>query len=176
MTDFEKGTESTPEDIIIFRDEKIRQTEKLFLEGAPSVISIGAVIPGNVKNSRASGIILKKALEITGNIIPTEEIKEISLAGGRVFLIPFYGDVIKVKEKLTGIEENHPIGRLMDLDVMTPSGSISRKDVGLSPRKCLICSKDAHICGRNRSHSKNELFEEINNIYVKIFSAGSGNI
>lgn len=176
MTDFEKGTESTPEDIILFRDEKIRQTEKIFLEGAPSVITIGAVIPGNVKNSRASDVILQKALEIMENIISLDGKREISLAGGRVFLIPFYGDVIKVKEKLTVIEENHPIGRLMDLDVMTPSGSISRKDVGLSPRKCLICSKDAHICGRNRSHSKNELFEEINNIYVKIFSAGSGNI
>lgn len=63
------------------------------------------------------------------------------------------------------MEETHPLGRLFDVDVYDEAGSgISREELGSPVRKCLICEKDAKLCGRSRSHTVKELYERIESI------------
>ncbi|MCR5288860.1 MAG: citrate lyase holo-[acyl-carrier protein] synthase [Treponema sp.] len=67
-----------------------------------------------------------------------------------------------IKKELSVLEEETPIGRLYDIDVLTPDlQKISREELGLPPRKCLICNNDAHVCGRNRTHTVAQMIEAI---------------
>ena len=52
------------------------------------------------------------------------------------------------------LEDIDPIGRLYDMDVLDTDGKkISREDMGLPRRKCLLCENDAAVCARSRAHS-----------------------
>ena len=63
------------------------------------------------------------------------------------------------------LEEQHPIGRLWDLDVIAPGGAgLSRRGLGKPPRTCLLCNRPAHECGRSRRHPLPELLKAIRQI------------
>ena len=67
------------------------------------------------------------------------------------------------------LEETHPLGRLMDIDVVGAEGPVSRADIGLAPRRCLLCERDARYCMRAKSHTREELLsriEEIVSMYI----------
>ena len=58
------------------------------------------------------------------------------------------------------IEEADALGRLFDLDVITPEGKQTRP----IPRKCLLCGNEAMVCGRSRTHSVAQLQEKTRQI------------
>lgn len=59
-----------------------------------------------------------------------------------------------VKKLTCEIEDADALGRLFDLDVITPDGGkIDRTSVGLTPRACLLCGNPATICARSRAHT-----------------------
>lgn len=59
-----------------------------------------------------------------------------------------------LKRAMTAIEESHPLGRLFDIDVLKQDGlSVSRKELGLPRRTCLICGAEAKSCARSRNHT-----------------------
>lgn len=70
------------------------------------------------------------------------------------------------------IEDELPIGRLFDLDVLTADGQkLSRQDLGLSQRTCLLCGKPAYLCSRSRAHSVAELQEKTTQILTEALSS-----
>jgi holo-ACP synthase len=76
----------------------------------------------------------------------------------------------ELKTILVQLEETHPMGRLMDLDVLRPDGtSVSRSALGLPRRKCLLCDGDAKACGRSQAHSLEDLWAEIARITGEVF-------
>ena len=51
---------------------------------------------------------------------------------------------------------------MFDLDVMTRAGEpVSRADIGLAPRRCLLCDREARWCMRNHTHTREELMARI---------------
>lgn len=71
------------------------------------------------------------------------------------------GDLKTVKTALCTVEETPSLGRLLDLDVLASDGrKLSRQELGLPPRRCLICDAEAAGCGRSRRHSVEELQRE----------------
>ena len=63
-----------------------------------------------------------------------------------------------VKRAAIALEQTHLLGRLWDIDVLTPQGEIlSRQQFSLPPRACLICSRAAVLCAREQSHTLAEL-------------------
>lgn len=72
---------------------------------------------------------------------------------------------VELKEIIVNIEDSHALGRIFDMDVIDINGdSISRTDLNLSPRKCLICDERASICARSRRHSVDQLLARIKSI------------
>lgn len=70
-----------------------------------------------------------------------------------------------LKAVMTAIEDGSQLGRLFDIDVIRPDGTkVSREELGLSPRRCLLCGQPAHACSRSRRHSVDELTKEISRI------------
>ena len=71
----------------------------------------------------------------------------------------------ELKRRMTGIEQDHPLGRLADLDVLgrgdAAPRSVSRTELGLPPRRCLICDGEAKSCARSRAHTVHEMQEKI---------------
>ncbi len=68
---------------------------------------------------------------------------------------------LEAKRRCCEIEEKHPLGRLMDIDVIRKDGPVSRTEVGLEPRKCLLCGRQVRVCMRERTHSAEELLQQI---------------
>ncbi len=59
----------------------------------------------------------------------------------------------ELKQLTMDIEDIDPIGRLFDMDVLTPdSAKLSREDMDVPRRKCLLCGNDASVCARSRAH------------------------
>lgn len=68
------------------------------------------------------------------------------------------GEPEAIKAKMAAAEDRDRLGRLFDIDVIRLDGSkVSREELGLSPRACLLCGRPAHQCSRSRSHSLKEL-------------------
>ena len=77
-----------------------------------------------------------------------------------------------VKKRLCALEDGEELGRLLDIDVIAPDGGkISRTDIGLPARRCLLCDKPAPVCARSRAHSVDALFERANAMIDAHFEA-----
>ena len=81
---------------------------------------------------------------------------------GKIHIYLLDENVLEIKRKTVSIEEGHPLGRCIDLDVYYENGEgISRSALGFGKRKCLICDEIAFVCARGMKHSHSELKEEI---------------
>ncbi len=81
-------------------------------------------------------------------------------------------DPESLKKLAAVIEDGSPVGRLYDIDIIRPDGSkVSREDLGLPPRRCLLCAEPAHACSRSRRHSVQELTAEIGRILQERYGA-----
>ena len=81
-------------------------------------------------------------------------------------------DAKAVKRRLCALEDGEALGRLLDIDVIAPDGGkISRTDIGLPARRCLLCDKPAPVCARSRAHSVDALFERANALIDAHFEA-----
>lgn len=73
-----------------------------------------------------------------------------------------------IKKAAVSVEEGSALGRLFDMDVLIPGEmfpqSISRSQLGATPRRCLLCEEDAKACARSRAHTMDQLLEKINEI------------
>ena len=77
-----------------------------------------------------------------------------------------------VKLRMAQLEDSFSMGRLFDLDVLDPQGEkISRQDLGLPERTCLICGGPAFRCSRARAHSLPQLLEKTCRIILAYFDS-----
>lgn len=64
----------------------------------------------------------------------------------------------EVKRAMIPLEEDTPLGRIFDIDVLRTDGSkVSREELGFPERTCFLCGQPAHVCSRSRAHSLEEL-------------------
>lgn len=72
---------------------------------------------------------------------------------------------LALKSLTSDIEDESLAGRLFDLDVLRPDGTkIDRTELGLPPRRCLICGGPAKECARSRTHTVEELQDKTTRI------------
>jgi holo-ACP synthase / triphosphoribosyl-dephospho-CoA synthase len=76
---------------------------------------------------------------------------------GLILFLSIDLSIEQLKNFCVDIEENHPLGRLMDIDVMNVHQQISRRDLNLSPRRCFLCGEEAHVCVRQQTHSISDI-------------------
>ena len=74
------------------------------------------------------------------------------------------GDAALLKKLMCEIEENHPLGRLYDIDVLDSDGTkLSRPAF----RKCILCGRQAQEYARSRRHCVPEMFEKITDMIAR---------
>lgn len=158
-------------DILEAREIRRNKQVELIKRYKSSLVSFTLNIPGREKNRKIYREIHKegmksilKALKSKDYLIRYKE--EVNKDTGREGYIVVDSHPIKLKEIGIAIEENHSLGRIFDIDVFDLyHRQISRKDLGLDPRTCLLCENNARKCIRLKNHSYRELIDEINRIW-----------
>lgn len=163
---FFDGRTVSLEQMLQAREERVEAQERLIKQYGLPVICFTLNIAGPVKSFTLSrkafdigkGII-KKRLEMNSDVLAAFE-EKISDTGCEAFFV-VTGDASNIKEQMAVIEDHHPLGRFFDIDVISPDGrKLSRTDLGMEARRCIICDAPAALCARSRNHSMETLKEE----------------
>lgn len=145
------------------RDRQIDLLEKY----KASLVSFTLNTPGIIKDNDMYRDIHKEGMASIIGLLRENHIgilykEAISKATGNEGYILVDFEATKVKVLLIGLEESHPLGRIFDMDVFDKDHKqISRTDLNLGPRKCLICSKPARTCIREASHTYEDLYSHV---------------
>ena len=161
------GNPITLEEVLDRREERVHQINQLkndYLNHG--ILSLKLNIPGPRKNNNMIQFIFNSALKSLPDFKVIYSHLSPQLKTGPEALFVYEISPVELKEALINIEENHPLGRLFDMDVL----DINRKALGYSPRKCLICDEPAVDCGRSRKHSVDELLEKIDSLVKKVYN------
>ncbi len=143
-----------------------RQAAALAWFGRP-LVSVTAVTPGPVKDGPLPRRVLAQALAEIDAVCGRRHWPMLSRAvfaqdTGPEALYAIDADAGLLKSATVELEEQHPLGRLWDLDVIAPGPRIlSRKQFGYPARRCLVCERPAFECGRSRRHGVEALLSAI---------------
>lgn len=153
-----------PMDILDARENRAHLQEELIKKFNLPLLVIRANYPGIDKNNETSRYIIDTIYNVILSKISPENIKKINSFEGSIYLLSVDSSPIKLKKIAVDIEHSHPLGRLVDIDVLDSNNhTLSRTELGYPPRGCFICSDQAHSCVRSRKHSLEEILEYIEN-------------
>lgn len=145
------------ENILEFREQR-DSYEKELLETYPhTLITIRPNYPGNEKRNEYANLVSEiLAKEASGRLHVFKSIRSSTLEGLIYHLIVEENGLL-AKEICINLEEEHPLGRLADIDVRNQDTSFSRDHFNLGPRKCYLCEDDAIVCVRSRKHDLEDI-------------------
>ena len=175
---FESGPLIDLPAILNAREERFHIQQELLgqidLQAQGSLLLMTTAIPGPIKtNDRLNQVFDEMLVEVTQTVLEeaiVQEVKREKETGFEYYLLSALSPR-EMKELMVKIEENHPLGRLFDLDVLflNEEGHVegtSRTQLGLPVRKCFICDRPAKECGRSRRHSVEELQQKISEAII----------
>ncbi|MBQ6253566.1 MAG: citrate lyase holo-[Bacteroidales bacterium] len=155
-------------EILKSREARVERQREL-LESNPglSLLCLTVQPPGPVKRNESSLVIACAGVEaIRDSFRPEyEELRDLETGLEGFFLVSL--TPAEAKRRACRIEDTHPLGRLMDIDVVVRQAHqplpepLGRESLGLPPRKCLLCDRPARECMRARTHKTEELLEKI---------------
>ena len=118
------------------------------------LLSLTLVAPGAVKRSPLLDAIFAAALAALRPLVDDARARiEAVDDSGHHALYLLDGEARDWKTRMLALENRAPLSRLWDIDIIDRDGvAVSRRDLGLPPRRCLICDDDAKTCARERRH------------------------
>jgi len=166
----ERAAEVTLQEILLNRERRVlRQRAAIEAFGRP-LISITLVTPGPVKDSPTSRRVMHHALRTLETLMASRgwqilNREEFLDPTGPEALLVVAASSRELKAATAHLEDEHPLGRLWDIDVIDTLGTAcSRSTLGLPARRCLLCQEDAHLCVRSRAHPLPELQQAVQEI------------
>lgn len=153
------------EELLESRDRRAgRQRDLLSAYPGCTLVCLTVQLPGPDKRSPTSLLIggagLAALLERLGSVLRHVQVRDLETGYEAYLLLPL--PPLEVKRICCEIETAHPLGRLMDLDVLGPDAvPLDRALLGLPPRRCLLCGQEARYCIRARSHTPEALLRRI---------------
>ena len=161
---------TTLEQLLASRDRRAAHQASLLRDHpGKALVCLTVIPPGSEKRTDWSVRVAQAgACAVRASLSPVwEEARDLDTGYEWYFLAD--GTPAAVKTACCSIEDTHPWGRLMDIDVLesAPSGAVplSRASVGRLPRRCLVCERPARECMRSRAHTLEQLQERIKYIY-----------
>ena len=144
------------------RDRRARRQRELLERYRLPLVSFTMNIAGPVKNSPSirrgfrlgRELLLGQLAREKAAVVATREVDEDTGCEG-LYVVEM--DPRSLKAITCQIEDGTPLGRLLDLDFLSPGGEkLDRPE----PRRCLICGGPARECARSRAHPVPELQRE----------------
>lgn len=166
----------------VLEAREARWNERLRLVGeyALPLLTFTLTIPGPEKTGDMFIQVHRKILEELIGYFNNRKIPMIHLVERKGFDGPEAFMVLdtsaeELKKMVIAFEEEHPIGRVLDLDVMDRDGKcLSRELAGLPPRKCILCDSPARECIILRRHDTDEVLSRIREIVRSYLQQVSG--
>lgn len=149
------------------REDRQSYQRELLAEFGLPLVSFTVVAPTAVKRTPNTLFVAKSGVLAIGEAFggKVKFFAERDLFTGYEGFFVIDGEQQSVKKLAVQIEDNHPLGRLFDVDVIGIDGApISRQSVNKPKRKCLVCNRDADICVRSRAHDGIQVLYEINEL------------
>lgn len=144
------------------RDKRVEhQKDLLGANPGKSLLCLTVQLPGPEKRNDISLKIAKAGVEAIRETfsLEYEELRDLETGYEGYFLVSLPAP--QAKKLACQIEDTHPLGRLMDIDVLTSTLCLSRSDIGLEPRKCLLCGNEVRYCMRAKTHTTAQLLVRI---------------
>lgn len=164
-------------EILKSREDRSLMQERIIQKFNLPIISFTLNIPGPKKDSLEYRNIHGVGMEvISSTIIKTkyniEYMESMDKRTGPEGYFSVDIDALELKRITVKIENEHQLGRLFDIDVFDFNHrQISRSDLDLSPRKCLLCEEIAKVCNKSGTHALEELIGKIDNMYNLYFNS-----
>ena len=154
------------DDILAARDARVARQQAMQAAGGV-LLSLTLVAPGAVKRSPLLDAIFAAALDAIRPLVDDARARiEAVDDSGHHALYLLDGEARDWKTRMLALENRAPLSRLWDIDIIDRDGvAVSRRDLGLPPRRCLICDDDAKTCARERRHSIAALQADITRRY-----------
>ncbi len=127
--------------------------QEMYPDSTLMVLTI--VMPGSCKQTRSAAIVAEVATAAIesrfANSIKHQLIRDLCTGFEAYYLLSVSPD--EAKRAALDIETSHPLGRLMDIDVIGAGCvPLSRFDYDTSLRQCLVCGRPARECMRSAAH------------------------
>ncbi|AEV94580.1 citrate lyase holo-[acyl-carrier protein] synthase [Pediococcus claussenii] len=178
---FETGYEQDIAAVLNNRDQRSSlQKELMDKFVGQTVIATKLNIPGPIKNNDKIHQLFEwgnkqflQMLESNDGFKTLDEIDWDLPTGPESFRVTSMS-ALQIKKIAIDFEDSSQIGRLFDIDVLNSEVDegrpISRTELEMPVRNCLICDRPAKECARSRRHSVSDLQEKISSIYAKQFN------
>jgi len=169
---------SSMQEILLAREQRMYMQRQFLKNNKVPLISFSMNIAGPVKNSplirQGFAIGRRRILAcLAGENISCLQEAELSSPTGDVCFVSADTDSLYLKQLMIRLEDQDALGRLFDIDVIPPFTEddasallprISREDLGLPPRRCLLCGKPSRNCTLRRVHPLDDIRRKTNSI------------
>ena len=131
-------------EILNERENRVRLISLLEEKYKCTIISLRVNYPGENKcNNISIGVCTIIGRELLREFKNYLNVQWYLGAEGPIFIMAVHGKPYEIKKAVVSIEDKHPLGRLVDIDVYSQGRGISRKDLNMPPRKVLITAPEA---------------------------------
>jgi len=145
------------------KEERVEEQQRLICAFQAPLISLTLILPGGYGNYPAWQALFQRGCDRLDSTFPRPLSRTTRL--GQWGPEAFYAvdqDPMAIKEKTCQLEDEEPIGRLFDMDVIDRQGMpVSRTLLGKPPRTCLVCERPAVECYVSRNHSMATVMEAV---------------
>lgn len=170
-----EGQAAAPEQILLRREARAEEQRRLLTLGGQSLISFTMNIPGACKSFPLATAAFDEGMAQIRQAVAALPLLHAAhsehAAGCEAFFL-LDAPAREVKRCCVALERSHPLGRLWDIDVLRPDGTaVSRRELGLDARRCLLCGREAKLCARSRAHGLEEIRVRVLSILGDFFCA-----
>ena len=165
--------------LLRYREKKCAIIEKLHETYREPVLTIRANYPGPDKNNDTTRLINAEIAKSLGDIFQKKVLlkEAYETPEGPTMFYVVKGDARTLKENAIYIEQNHELGRFIDIDVYDTDEeyAVGRMELSYEPRKCFLCDRAAKICSQEKSHSVEALISYMEaqiDTYIKQHALG----
>ena len=143
--------------ILELREQRDYYEKELLQTYHHTLITIRPNFPGIEKRNEYANLVSEVLTsEISGKLHIFKSLRS-STPEGLIYQLIVEENGFLAKEICINVEEEHPLGRLADIDVRNKHTSFSRDHFNLGPRKCYLCEDDAIVCVRSRKHGLEDI-------------------
>ena len=136
------------------------------------IVSLKTVVPGEEKNLPECKRVMYVMNKELVDKLPFHRFRVFeSVDGDYVLYLLNQVEAIDIKKITVFLEETHPLGRYVDIDVYTMESSLTRQKLGYPNRKCVICDEDAFVCMRKQNHTAEALITHLKNLIKEYFES-----
>ena len=149
--------EVTLEQVLQNRDARAAAQQHLLSQYQKPLLSYSLNIPGPVKNSPLIRRTFQEGLAALQAQIPEELVlhrqQKLAVTGCEALWVVDLPPMA-LKRQCVALEEQLPLGRLFDFDVLSPDGTHpDRLAAGGTERGCIVCGAAGRACAAGRRHS-----------------------